>query len=408
MPVIWLTWSIILYIVCIMSFIWRTGSPDAPPPAPLSHQGLLAIRVIITIVLGIGFIYGALIISTFQRYGEAMDKAWKQRIESWLEEKAAANPLPPPTMYNPRSYNDYLSQQPLFDPSFDPQYPQPVPPFSVENRAPSYKSPSYTDLGYSGYSSDVKGKNSSTSNSTVPPYTTVYSGYSSDVKGKSSSSGSSTVPPYTPYAPYYQNLAEPQTQTRSNTPDSAESTVELTRANTLQNKTAHLDRTSSTSSGHSVIYNGPVYPTNHPLPTPPKVTVTSNDIQTPPRLVTKLAQPPPPSLPPIPGTPMTASRFSGSSHSLKSAGSGIGLASAHGDEDTDLQSAHVHFRSPLASAQGSNSPWGGSFSGASLRSERTDSARPDDSSQPGPSRRPDNTSYESVDLKRDDSRPPSS
>jgi len=341
-----------------MSFIWRTGSPDAPP-APLSHRGLLAVRVIITIVLGIGFIYGALIISTFQRYGEAMDQAWKQRIESWLEEKAGTSPLP--TMYNPQSYNGYSSQQPPFNSSFD-QYL--VLPFPMENRAPSY-----TDLGYGGYSSYVKEKSSN------------------------------TVPPYTPYAPYHQNLAEPQTQTRSNTPDSADLTVELTRSNTLQNKTVHLDRTTGTSSGHSAIYNGPGYPTKNPLPTPPNVTVTSNDILPPPRYVTKLAQPLPPSLPPIPGTPMTTSRFSGSlsTHSFKSAGSAVDPAFANGDEDADLQSAHVHFTSPLLSA---NSPWTGSFSKASHRSERTDPAKLDDSHQAEPSRRPDNASY---DLKKDGS-----
>ena len=93
MPVIWLTWSIILYIMCIMSFIWRTGSPDATPPNPLPPMGLLVIRMIITSVLGLGIIYGCLVVLTFRRYGEVMDRAWKQRIDSWLEEKATASKL---------------------------------------------------------------------------------------------------------------------------------------------------------------------------------------------------------------------------------------------------------------------------------------------------------------------------
>jgi hypothetical protein len=41
-----------------------------------------------TVVLGIGVLYGILIITTFQRYGTVMDKAWKQRIDKWIEEKA--------------------------------------------------------------------------------------------------------------------------------------------------------------------------------------------------------------------------------------------------------------------------------------------------------------------------------
>ncbi|KAF9564919.1 hypothetical protein CPC08DRAFT_220150 [Agrocybe pediades] len=41
MPAIWLTWSIILYIACIMSFIWRTSPQDANPPNPVSSTILL-------------------------------------------------------------------------------------------------------------------------------------------------------------------------------------------------------------------------------------------------------------------------------------------------------------------------------------------------------------------------------
>ena len=79
--------SIILYIACIMSFIWRTGVTSTTPPG-LSDTGLLAIRIVMTVVLGIGVLYGLLIMTTFQRYGRVMDKAWKQRIDEWIEEKA--------------------------------------------------------------------------------------------------------------------------------------------------------------------------------------------------------------------------------------------------------------------------------------------------------------------------------
>ena len=77
--------SITLYIVCIMSFVWRAGVSSTAPAGIVSDTNLLAIRITITIVLGIGIAYGILIIITFCQYGGFMDKAWKQRIGQWIE-----------------------------------------------------------------------------------------------------------------------------------------------------------------------------------------------------------------------------------------------------------------------------------------------------------------------------------
>ncbi|TFK25135.1 hypothetical protein FA15DRAFT_591189, partial [Coprinopsis marcescibilis] len=68
MPAVWLSWSLILYICCIMSFLWRTHTHSSEPE-PISDQLLLAIRVLISTLLGFGVIYGALIITTFRKYG---------------------------------------------------------------------------------------------------------------------------------------------------------------------------------------------------------------------------------------------------------------------------------------------------------------------------------------------------
>ncbi|KAH6916445.1 hypothetical protein BKA70DRAFT_1068372, partial [Coprinopsis sp. MPI-PUGE-AT-0042] len=67
MPAVWLSWSLILYICCIMSFVWRTTTFEADP-FPLSTAQLLAIRILITSLLLLGIIYGSLIIATFARY----------------------------------------------------------------------------------------------------------------------------------------------------------------------------------------------------------------------------------------------------------------------------------------------------------------------------------------------------
>ena len=73
-----------------MSFIWRTGVTSTTP-AGLSDTGLLVIRIVMSVVLGIGVLYGLLIMTTFRRYGMVMDNAWKQRIKEWTAEKAGGN-----------------------------------------------------------------------------------------------------------------------------------------------------------------------------------------------------------------------------------------------------------------------------------------------------------------------------
>lgn len=114
MPAVWLSWSLILYICCIMSFLWRTTTFESEPYL-LSMGQLLAIRILISSLLLIGMIYGSLIIATFARYGDAMDQAWKKRINGWIEarftdtilgEPAPAYPpyspaYPPPTGPSP-------------------------------------------------------------------------------------------------------------------------------------------------------------------------------------------------------------------------------------------------------------------------------------------------------------------
>ncbi|TFK34900.1 hypothetical protein BDQ12DRAFT_761076, partial [Crucibulum laeve] len=95
MPAIWLTWSILLYIICIMTFVWRTGSSNDQPPLPLAPAVATVIRTVLTAVLVLGIVYGILIVRTFRRYGDAMDKAWKARINGWLCEKPHIEQQPP-------------------------------------------------------------------------------------------------------------------------------------------------------------------------------------------------------------------------------------------------------------------------------------------------------------------------
>ena len=70
----------IMYIVCIMSFVWRTGTTDDANRGPMTPKDALALRIIVTAVLSLGLIYFTLIASTLRRYGEMMDRAWQRRI----------------------------------------------------------------------------------------------------------------------------------------------------------------------------------------------------------------------------------------------------------------------------------------------------------------------------------------
>ncbi|KAJ7886179.1 hypothetical protein B0H14DRAFT_2697945 [Mycena olivaceomarginata] len=71
MPAVFLAWSVVFFIVSIMSFVWRTGSVLAPEERQsLGPQAILGPRVAITVVLLLGLLYFALIIVTLRRYGE--------------------------------------------------------------------------------------------------------------------------------------------------------------------------------------------------------------------------------------------------------------------------------------------------------------------------------------------------
>jgi hypothetical protein len=90
MPAVWLAWyasrpkydmnsliskwlsyrSMILFMVSILTFVWRTGSASDPSPRdPLSETAILGPRIVITFVVFIGFLYLYLIIRTLKSYG---------------------------------------------------------------------------------------------------------------------------------------------------------------------------------------------------------------------------------------------------------------------------------------------------------------------------------------------------
>ena len=83
-----------MYIVCIVSLIWRTGTTDDADRGPMTPKDAFAFRIIVTVVLSLGLIYFVLITSTLRRYGEMMDQAWHRRVVGWINDTVA------PATYN--------------------------------------------------------------------------------------------------------------------------------------------------------------------------------------------------------------------------------------------------------------------------------------------------------------------
>ncbi|KJA15465.1 hypothetical protein HYPSUDRAFT_172595 [Hypholoma sublateritium FD-334 SS-4] len=102
MPAVWLAWSIIFYLGGIMAFVWRTGAQNAPDPTPLTDTQLLIVRILITSMLGLGFVTGGLSLMTFRFYGRRMDQAWARRIQAWNMQQNHSYPtvhIPPPEFH---------------------------------------------------------------------------------------------------------------------------------------------------------------------------------------------------------------------------------------------------------------------------------------------------------------------
>ncbi|TFK37839.1 hypothetical protein BDQ12DRAFT_140223 [Crucibulum laeve] len=111
MPAIWLSWSIILYLTCIMSFIWRTGTVGDDNRTPQTSRDALGPRIALSVVLAIGMVYFTLIAKTLRKYGDVMDQAWRARVIGWTREKA--NSYNTWDTYSGRHHNYASSPQPI-------------------------------------------------------------------------------------------------------------------------------------------------------------------------------------------------------------------------------------------------------------------------------------------------------
>ncbi|KAF5352871.1 hypothetical protein D9756_006325 [Leucocoprinus leucothites] len=92
LPVVWLAWSIVAFIVCIMAFMWRCNA-NPPDQFPVPPSTELAFRIFVSAVLAIGCLYGILIYNSFQRYGPQMDEALSRRIDTYIASASSSSTL---------------------------------------------------------------------------------------------------------------------------------------------------------------------------------------------------------------------------------------------------------------------------------------------------------------------------
>ncbi|RXW25469.1 hypothetical protein EST38_g401 [Candolleomyces aberdarensis] len=79
-----------------MAFVWRVETQN--PPIQFSNRVILAIRVGISVALGVGLIYGIVVLRTFINFGSPMDARFREQVDRWVEQKASKKR--PPSMYN--------------------------------------------------------------------------------------------------------------------------------------------------------------------------------------------------------------------------------------------------------------------------------------------------------------------
>ncbi|RDB16364.1 hypothetical protein Hypma_002736 [Hypsizygus marmoreus] len=97
MPAVWLSWSLVIYVICVMSFAWRTspGNKTVPVVTPTHNASQLAANIVLSIILLVGLIYFALIINTLRRYGGDMDKTWINKVQNAAEAQGEQIPRAP-------------------------------------------------------------------------------------------------------------------------------------------------------------------------------------------------------------------------------------------------------------------------------------------------------------------------
>ncbi|KAF8624590.1 hypothetical protein AX17_007083 [Amanita inopinata Kibby_2008] len=80
LPSVWLAWSLVLFLTCIMAVVWQTSGSTTN----LRGLGLLplSVQVAVSAFLFVGLVYLGLVVFTFSRYDDVLDRSWAQRLKN--------------------------------------------------------------------------------------------------------------------------------------------------------------------------------------------------------------------------------------------------------------------------------------------------------------------------------------
>ncbi|KAG6895038.1 hypothetical protein C0992_003426 [Termitomyces sp. T32_za158] len=120
--------SIIFYLTCVMTFLWRTGttSDTVLQITPLTALGP---RLSVTFTFILGLVYLCLIIREFRRYGDTMDKTWAKRVIEWKETQRKTSDIPHGALGPyPPGFVTYPQMPPVVDPQRSDYPAKPSPP----------------------------------------------------------------------------------------------------------------------------------------------------------------------------------------------------------------------------------------------------------------------------------------
>ncbi|KAG6831407.1 hypothetical protein H0H87_005228 [Tephrocybe sp. NHM501043] len=95
-----------------MAFVWRTGAGGLESQLNLSARAELAVRIVISAILGLGVLYFALILNTLRRYGDSMDKQFKRDLELMTKAKRQRSHAYGPGYSNPQYYSNMTAGGP--------------------------------------------------------------------------------------------------------------------------------------------------------------------------------------------------------------------------------------------------------------------------------------------------------
>ncbi|KAM6497285.1 hypothetical protein JOM56_007758 [Amanita muscaria] len=89
LPSAWLAWSLIFFVVCLMSIIWQPIDVNIGSASGLGPLHL-ASKIAVSALLFTGMVHLSFALITFAGYGSRLDESWSKKLEHWHIKGASA------------------------------------------------------------------------------------------------------------------------------------------------------------------------------------------------------------------------------------------------------------------------------------------------------------------------------